>query len=145
MHYLHASLTESMRLYPPVPHEFKTAAADVLPDGTPIAKGAVLLLQIYAMGRSENIWGSDCLAFRLERFRQDGSFVPPSPFAYPVFLALLRMCLVMDMAMMQMKLVAATLLRRYRFVVRDGHRVNTVYSLAMRIKEGLPVYVRRGV
>lgn len=145
MHYLHAALTESMRLYPPVPQELKEAVADdVLPDGTAIAKGQAVSFHVYAMGRNESIWGSDCLAFRPERFlSRTGSFVAPSPFDYPVFLAGPRMCLGMDMAMMQMKLIAATLLCRYVFVVEEGHCAKGALSMTMKIEEGLPVYVRR--
>ncbi|KAH9322703.1 hypothetical protein KI387_017342, partial [Taxus chinensis] len=40
MNYLHASICESMRLYPPVPSDTKEALQDdVLPDGTTVRKG----------------------------------------------------------------------------------------------------------
>ncbi|KAG0559051.1 hypothetical protein KC19_10G074900 [Ceratodon purpureus] len=144
MHYLHAALTESMRLYPPVPMDSKQAAGDdVLPDGTVISKGILTVFNMYAMGRNETIWGSDCLEFRPDRFLRDGIFVPPSPFAYPIFQAGPRICLGMDMGMMQMKLIAATLIRRYVFVVREGHCAHYGWSLTMKIVKGLPVYVRR--
>lgn len=144
MHYLHAALIESMRLYPPVPDDSKEAAADdVFPDGTVVPKGTVISFHIYAMGRNERIWGSDCLVFRPERFLRDGVFVPPNPFDYPVFLAGPRMCLGMDMGMMQMKLVAVTLVSRYVFAIREGHRANHDLSVTMKILGGLPVYARR--
>lgn len=144
MHYLHAALTEAMRLYPPVPEDSKAAAVDdVWPDGTVVAKGTVVAFHIFAMGRNESTWGPDCLEFRPERFLRDGVFVPPSPFEYPVFQAGPRTCLGMDMAMMQMKLVAATLISQYVFVVKKGYRANYDLSLTMKIVEGLPVHVRR--
>lgn len=100
------------------------------------------MVQIYAMGRNESIWGADCLQFLPERFLREGSFVPPSPFAYPVFLAGPRMYMGMNMAMTQMNLIAATFLHRFVFVVREGHRAEDHRSATMKIKEGLPVYVR---
>lgn len=144
MHYLHAALIESMRLYPPVPNDSKQSAADdVFPDGTVIPKGTLISFHIYAMGRNEKIWGSDCLAFQPERFLRDGIFVAPNPFDYPVFLGGPRMCLGMDMGMMQMKLVGATLMSRYEFVVGEGYRANHDLSMTMKIVGGLPVHVRR--
>ena len=144
MHYLHAALTESMRLYPPVPDDSKEAAVDdVFPDGTIIPKGTRVSFHIYAMGRSESIWGPDWPEFRPERFLHDGVFVPPDPFNYPVFQAGPRICLGKDIAMVQMKLVAATLLSRYVFTVREGHRANHDWSLTMKILEGLPVTIKR--
>ncbi|KAG0555841.1 hypothetical protein M758_11G006400 [Ceratodon purpureus] len=144
MHYLHAALMESMRLYPPVPDDSKEAAVDnVFPDGTIIPKGIRVSFHMYAMGRSESIWGPDWSEFRPERFLQDGVFVPPNPFTYPVFQAGPRICLGKDIAMVQMKMVAATLLSRYAFVVREGHRANHDWSMTMKILEGLPVTVKR--
>lgn len=55
--YLHAALSESMRLYPSVPIDNKDVTAnDVLPDGTFVRKGTRLMYSIYSMGRMESIW-----------------------------------------------------------------------------------------
>jgi cytochrome P450 len=68
MHYLDAAMTESMRLYPPVPFDPKLAMEeDTWPDGTHIPKDSVVAYAPYAMGRMEQLWGSDCLQFKQER------------------------------------------------------------------------------
>ncbi|KAI7980910.1 Cytochrome P450 94A1 [Camellia lanceoleosa] len=60
MGYTHATLSESMRLYPPVPADGKEAIDDdVLPDGTVIKKGTRVAYHLYAIGQSEKLWGSD--------------------------------------------------------------------------------------
>ena len=106
MHYLHAAITEAMRLYPPVPismHHCKQD--DVLPDGTFVGKGWSLNHSVYAMSRLEGLWGKDCEEFRPERWlRKDGTFQPESPFRFPVFHAGPRMCLGKELAYIQMKL-----------------------------------------
>ena len=64
MVYTHAALSESMRLYPPVPLDSKEAADDdVLPDGTVVKRGMRVTYHVYAMGRSERLWGSDWAEF----------------------------------------------------------------------------------
>ncbi|XAR48312.1 hypothetical protein NMG60_11031083 [Bertholletia excelsa] len=69
MQYLQAAISESMRLYPPVPVDTKACTNDdVLPDGTVIEKGWFLTYHTYAMGRMESIWGSDCYQFKPERW-----------------------------------------------------------------------------
>ncbi|KAI7980915.1 Cytochrome P450 94A1 [Camellia lanceoleosa] len=69
MVYTYASLSESMRLYPPVPIDSKKVIDDdVLPDGTVIKKGTSVAYHPYAMGRSEKLWGRDWAEFRLERW-----------------------------------------------------------------------------
>ncbi|XP_016537997.2 cytochrome P450 704C1 isoform X3 [Capsicum annuum] len=69
MHYLHATLTETLRLYPAVPVDGRCADAyDVLPDGFHISKGDGVYYLSYAMGRMPYIWGNDAEDFRPERW-----------------------------------------------------------------------------
>ncbi|KAL3603529.1 hypothetical protein D5086_004388 [Populus alba] len=98
MVYTHASLCESMRLYPPVPIDSKVAKHDdVLPDGTVVKKGSRVCYHPYAMGRLEVLWGSDWEMFKPERWLEsaaDGankngkwSFVVAEDGSEPVFIA----------------------------------------------------------
>jgi cytochrome P450 len=142
MHYLHAAVTESLRLYPPVPVDGKMALEDdVLPDGTHIPKRTGVAYHPYAMGRMENLWGADCLEFKPERWLKDGVFVPESPYKFAVFQAGPRVCLGKDFAMLQMKLVAAGLLTQFTFSVPENFKPTYALSLTMPIKNGLPVRV----
>ncbi|XP_057820209.1 cytochrome P450 94A2 [Cryptomeria japonica] len=144
MQYLHAALCESMRLYPPVPVDPKLASKDdVLPDGTSVAKGTHLNYCNYSMGRMENIWGSDCLQFKPERWLKEGEFVGDNPYKFPVFHAGPRVCLGKAMAFIQMKSIVASVIHGFSFKVEDGIKCpDYVVSLTMRMKGGLPVTVR---
>ncbi|KAJ6708932.1 CYTOCHROME P450 [Salix koriyanagi] len=152
MVYTHASLCESMRLYPPVPIDSKVAKHDdVLPDGTVVKKGARVCYHPYAMGRLEVLWGSDWEKFRPERWLEsatDGankngkwSFVGRDPYTYPVFQAGPRICLGKDMAFLQMKRVVAGILRRFKVVpvAEDGFEPVLVAYLTSKMKDGFPV------
>ncbi|XBJ09504.1 hypothetical protein VPH35_014567 [Triticum aestivum] len=60
MHYLHAALTETLRLYPSVPLDNKECFSDdVLPNGFSVGKGDMVFYAPYAMGRMERLWGED--------------------------------------------------------------------------------------
>ncbi|XP_019107742.1 cytochrome P450 704C1 isoform X2 [Beta vulgaris subsp. vulgaris] len=87
MHYLHASLTETLRLYPAVPVDGRSALEDdVLPDGNTVKKGDDIYYLAYAMGRMPYIWGDDAEEFRPERWLdQNGVFQPESPFKFVAF------------------------------------------------------------
>ncbi|KAB5568291.1 hypothetical protein DKX38_002084 [Salix brachista] len=152
MVYTHASLCESMRLYPPVPIDSKVAKHDdVLPDGTVVKKGARVCYHPYAMGRLEVLWGSDWEKFRPERWLEsatDGAnkngkwiFVGRDPYTYPVFQAGPRICLGKDMAFLQMKRVVAGILRRFKVVpvAEDGFEPVLVAYLTSKMKDGFPV------
>ncbi|KAK8342168.1 hypothetical protein V6Z11_A08G219100 [Gossypium hirsutum] len=151
MAYIHASLCESMRLYPPVPTDSKRAVADdVLPDGTVVKKGSVVTYAPYAMGRMENIWGSDWEEFKPERWLQrdkagNWSFVGRDPYTYPVFQAGPRICLGKEMAFLQMKRVVAGTLRRFKVVptVEEGFQPVFVSYLTAKMKDGFPIKVEK--
>ncbi|TVU34748.1 hypothetical protein EJB05_16598, partial [Eragrostis curvula] len=148
MHYLHAAITESMRLYPPVPLDSLSCAADdTLPDGTRVGAGWTVTYSAYAMGRLVPIWGDDCLEYKPERWLgDDGVFQPASPFRYTVFHAGPRMCLGKEMAYVQMKSIVASVLEEFvvDVVGKDagGCVPEQVLSMTLRMKGGLPVQVR---
>ncbi|CAL4897004.1 unnamed protein product [Urochloa decumbens] len=150
MHYLHAALTESMRLYPPVAIDSQSCAADdTLPDGTHVGAGWSVTYSAYAMGRLAAIWGEDCGEYRPERWLgEDGAFRPESPFRYTVFHAGPRMCLGKEMAYVQMKSIVASVLEEFVVDVKKdaaGGVPEHVLSVTLRMKGGLPVQVRRRV
>ena len=145
MQYLHAAISESMRLYPPVPVDSKLCRNDdVMPDGTFVDKDWLVTYHTYAMGRMEKIWGKDCHEFRPERWLEDGVCRQESPFRYPIFHAGLRMCLGKDMAYIQMKSIAASLIERFEIdVLNKDMFPGYILSLTLRMKGGLPIRVRR--
>ncbi|KAL8162374.1 hypothetical protein V2J09_013863 [Rumex salicifolius] len=149
MQYLHAALSEAMRLYPPVPVDTKLCRNDdVLPDGTVVKKGWFVTYHAFAMGRMEGIWGKDCEEFRPERWMlaEDGSgsgFVckAENPFRYPIFNGGVRVCLGREMAYIQMKSIAASVLESFDLEVQVGKEKSPEYvmALTLRMKGGLPV------
>ncbi|KAJ1686913.1 hypothetical protein LUZ63_018303 [Rhynchospora breviuscula] len=145
MHYLHAALTESMRLYPPVPvNSAEALKDDVLPDGTQIKNKWFISYNAYAMGRMEANWGKDCLEYRPERWIDaDGTFQQESPYKFTTFHAGPRMCLAKEMAYIQMKSIVASILDRFVMEIDIKRRCpEKVMSLTLRMKDGLPVRVK---
>ncbi|GJM92823.1 hypothetical protein PR202_ga09327 [Eleusine coracana subsp. coracana] len=145
MHYLHAAITESMRLYPPVAMDSQCCKQDdSLPDGTFVGKGWITTYSAYAMGRVEDIWGGDCEEFRPERWLgEDGAFRPECPFRYPVFHAGPRMCLGKEMAYIQMKSIVACAFEKFRFRFLGGEQPGLLLSFTLRMKGGLPMQVNK--
>ncbi|RLN22881.1 cytochrome P450 94A2-like [Panicum miliaceum] len=149
MHYLHAAITEAMRLYPPVPINSRVAAAgDVLPDGTTVRAGWFADYCAYAMGRMPRLWGDDCREFRPERWLDGGGeFVAVDAARYPVFHAGPRACLGREMAYVQMKAVAAAVVRRFAVEPVRAARMEAPppyeMTVTLRVKGGLPVRIRR--
>ncbi|KAF7116611.1 hypothetical protein RHSIM_RhsimUnG0019200 [Rhododendron simsii] len=144
MHYLHAAISEALRLYPPVAINSKLSLNDdVLPDGTTLKKGWFLTYSPYAMGRMESIWGKDCLEFKPERWLENGVCKQETPFRFPAFHAGPRICLGREMAYIQMKSIAAAVVERFELdVLNGGECPEHIMSLTIRMKGGLPVLVK---
>eukprot|EP00249_Psilotum_nudum_P025690 c30477_g1_i1 orf=198-1796(+) len=140
MNYLHAALSESLRLYPSVPLEVKdSAGADTLPSGISIKKGGRVGISIYAMGRMESLWGKDCLEFKPERWLRGRTFKAEPTIKYMAFNAGPRLCLGREMAYIQMKSVSAAIIWRYSVRVVSGHPIAYRLSPTLYMKHGLLV------
>ncbi|KAH7681537.1 Alkane 1-monooxygenase protein [Dioscorea alata] len=137
MQYLQAAVSESLRLYPSVPLEFKEAIDDdIFPDGTFVKKGARVIYSLYSMARMESIWGKDCKEFRPERWLRDGMLISENQFKYAPGP---RLCIGKKFAYMQMKMVAANILLRYHVEVVPGQEVVPKMTTTLYMKNGLKV------
>ncbi|WOL12673.1 hypothetical protein Cni_G21440 [Canna indica] len=145
MHYVHAAIYESMRLFPPVQFDSKFCVEDdVLPDGTFVSQNTRVTYHPYAMGRMESIWGADCSEFKPERWLRGGEFAMESLFKYPVFQAGQRVCLGKEMALVEMKTVIVAVVGQFDFELVDGGRpVKFVPGLTATIGGGVRARVRR--
>ncbi|KMT12190.1 hypothetical protein BVRB_5g101370 [Beta vulgaris subsp. vulgaris] len=140
MEYLHAAISEALRLYPSVPMDHKEVMKeDVFPDGTLLKKGTKVVYSIYSMGRMETIWGKDCRQYKPERWIMDGRFINESAYKFTAFNGGPRLCLGKEFAYYQMKFTAASIIYRYRVKVTQNHLVEPKLALTMYMKHGLKV------
>ncbi|RDY09787.1 Alkane hydroxylase MAH1, partial [Mucuna pruriens] len=137
--YLHAAVSEALRLYPPVPFEHKSALkSDVLPSGHRINANTMIVYSLYSMGRMEEIWGEDCLKFRPERWisKTGGTIHVPS-YKFIAFNAGPRSCLGKDISFNQLKMIAAAILWNFRINLVEGHPISPGVSVILYMKHGL--------
>ncbi|KAK2653680.1 hypothetical protein Ddye_013536 [Dipteronia dyeriana] len=140
MQYLHAALTETLRLYPPLPADGKVCLSDdKMPDGFRVDKGDMVLYLPYAMGRMEFLWGNDVEEFRPERWLgESGRFHQESPYKFTTFQAGPRICLGKEFAYRQMKIFCMILLASYVFRLSDeNEEVKYDTSLTLAFDGGL--------
>ncbi|CAL5044890.1 unnamed protein product [Urochloa decumbens] len=142
MHYLHAAITETLRLYPAVPVDGKIADEDdTLPNGHRVIKGDGVNYMIYAMGRMTYLWGTDAEEFRPERWLVNGVFQQENPYKFVAFNAGPRICLGKEFAYRQMKIMAATLIHFFRFKLEDESKEPTYKVMfTLHMEGGLHLY-----
>eukprot|EP01114_Cavostelium_apophysatum_P023509 TRINITY_DN8882_c0_g1_i1.p1 TRINITY_DN8882_c0_g1~~TRINITY_DN8882_c0_g1_i1.p1 ORF type:complete len:516 (+),score=127.62 TRINITY_DN8882_c0_g1_i1:105-1652(+) len=145
MPYLSAAVDETLRLFPPVPVDIKTAVEDdVLPNGMRVPKGANVGWAGYGLGRSSVLWESP-LEFRPERWldvRENGGKVI-APINFIPFQSGPRVCLGMSLAYLETKIAAIRVLQRIHLRQDPDHTVILVPGLTLVAGDGVKMYVER--
>ncbi|KAF1321086.1 Cytochrome p450, partial [Globisporangium splendens] len=144
--YLEACLKETLRLYPSIPFIFRSACKPTtLSNGTFVPKGSNLGISTYSMGRMTYIWGEDALEFKPERWIDEatGKLRIVSPYKFSAFHGGPRMCLGMNLSMLEMKIVVAGVVSRFNIRTAPGQHVTYTTSLTLGMKGAFMVDVTR--
>jgi cytochrome P450 len=127
-------LSETMRLYPPAPVVSRTATEEVEIGGYPIPAGAEVVIWLYWTHHDPR-WFPEPEAFRPERFAQGvpaavkGAFLP--------FGGGTRLCVGKEFALMEARLVLATVAQRYRLELVPGQRIAPRFAVTLSPQNGL--------
>jgi cytochrome P450 len=139
LRYLDQVVKESMRLYPAAGFLFgREAVEDVALDGHVLRRGAWVFIAPYIIQRDPRNF-PDPLTFDPERFAPGRVDAIP-PYAYIPFGAGPRTCIGNSLATVQIVLMAATILQRYR-VILDQDEPEPEMEIVLRPRGGLRVRV----
>jgi len=140
MPYLHAVISETLRLYPIVLAPVKEAVRDdVLPNGFLCPKGVFIVGVSWCMGRNPKIWGDDALHFRPERWLEMKGNPPDHEFI--AFNSGRRTCLGKNTAYLEMKITLVKFLERFEFRSSDSDLVVHNPNTTLPMRDGFHVYL----
>ena len=152
--YLEASLLETLRLHPSVPHLARVALTDfdfgkITNDyenyNYKIRKGDEIILSSYAMGRLPWVWGDDALVFKPQRFYngETNKIIEYSPSKFPAFNLNPRYCLGKNMALLEAKIAVVSLFKKYKDITMVPNQ-NITYAIAAthHMKNGLKLVLK---
>lgn len=137
--FLEACIKESLRLFPPVPFIVRNSEETLDIGGYKVPDGTDIILLIYAIQRSEKYW-KDPNTFNPDRFATDGI---KHPFAYTPFSAGHRSCVGQVFAMLEEKIILASLLRNFEFEFDNTSVVDPETYVILRPRNGVYVRIRR--
>lgn len=138
MPYLEGALKETMRLFPAGTWTGRLAMRDFDLDSHRFSKGTWVLMSPYITHRIPELF-PEPYTFRPERWLS----IHPSAYEYMPFSAGPRYCIGTSLAMMQLKIALTMLLKRYRFTLKPGTRVDCVGFNSIRPKHGLPMVLHQ--
>jgi cytochrome P450 len=138
--YTEQIIKETIRIYPPVPLIPRTVMADTVVGGYRFVKNAGVLLASYAAHRNERYFPEP------ERFvpeRWDNDFEKNIPkYAYFPFGGGPRICIGNQFAMMEARLILATIAQQYRLAAVAGQQIEPISFVSLRPKHGIQMQPR---
>lgn len=114
MKYMDMVIEETLRLYPPAARLDRVASNDYTYNGIEIKKGQTVVVPVYALHHDPDLY-PDPEQFDPERF-SDASKKNRESVAFLPFGAGPRNCVGMRFALIEIKLLLASILSKYRFV-----------------------------
>jgi len=138
MPYLEQILSEVERLHPPASGGFRGVVKPFEFNGYHVPAGWLVLYSIMLTHKLADIYPNPT-QFDPDRFSQDRQEHKQKPFSLIGFGGGFRVCLGIAFAKLEMKIVAAQLLRSYEWEILPGQSLETVLIPTQRPKDGLRV------
>jgi cytochrome P450 len=136
---LERALDETLRLYPPAWIGPRRAVRTFEFEGATVPQGAPVNYSSYVSHRLRDVW-DEPHAFRPERWERRAA-LPKG--AYVPFGGGSRQCIGMRFGQLEIKAIAARVLREHRLELEPGHRLEVRQTPTLGPKGGLPMRVRR--
>eukprot|EP00250_Pteridium_aquilinum_P016186 c22989_g1_i2 orf=346-1971(-) len=140
-------LHESLRLYPPVPelgprvvasNDYKSLQLKSM-KGMQLPEGMSFAIPVLFLHRDKALWGDNADEFQPERFNEGITKACKHPCGYLPFSFGPRTCIGQTFALMEAKVVMATLLQHFRFHLSPTYRHAPLTAITVRPRYGVPV------
>jgi len=132
---------ETMRLYPPAPGVAREPIEDVIVGGYTVPKGSLISVNTYAMQRDARFF-DDPERFDPERFGRGWEERIPR-YAYLPFGGGPRVCIGNGFAMMETRLVVATMAQQIKLSLEPDQHVVPVQLVTVRPRDGIRMKLKR--
>ena len=139
--YTEMVVREAIRLYPPAPQFGREPNRDVCIGKYPVSRGSLVAVNTYAMQRDERFF-ADPERFDPERFAKGWEERIPR-YAYLPFGGGPRVCIGNGFAIMEARLVLATVAQRYRLSLEPGQDIKPVQLVTLRPNGPVRMRLRR--
>ncbi|RHZ54739.1 hypothetical protein Glove_423g12 [Diversispora epigaea] len=146
LEYLNAVVKETLRLDPPIPVALRVSNKDDFIDGYFIPKGTTIIIPINTIHKLPSIWGPDSYEFKPSRWLDPSISSPDSKinsnYSWIPFLTGTRSCIASKMALNEIKVLLAILIRNFEF--RDeGIKIKKRFSIVAKPDPDIKLWVKK--
>ena len=141
--FLDAVVSESMRVFPPVPAVARVVAEDDVLCDQKIPAGTTVVIHIAALQRLKSVWGPDAEEFVPERWldKSREAELAAAKWTYLPFISGTRVCVGQKFALLEVKMVIHALVTRFMFEPLPGFQWKKASLLAWRPTPGMKLVV----
>ncbi|GAB4832362.1 hypothetical protein Ancab_006378 [Ancistrocladus abbreviatus] len=136
---------EILRLFPPIPNLAKGSYKPrVLSIGHHVGPNTLILLSLLVMGRLTLVRGKDSLEFKPEKWiMEKGELKHELTHKFLTFNIEPRICYGKDVAFMETKAIAATIVHNYNVQIARGQDTRPTNAIIVKMKDGLRATIRK--
>jgi cytochrome P450 len=129
--YTEMVIREAIRLYPPGPSFAREPVEDVTIGGYMVREGSIVLVNTYALQRDPRFYADDPERYDPERFAPGWEERIPR-YAYLPFGGGPRVCIGNGFAMMEVRLILATVAQHYKLSLESSEEIKPVQLVTLR-------------
>jgi cytochrome P450 len=144
--YLEAVIKETLRLRPAAPLGTRVTDRDIVIAGDVlIRKGDNIGLSSYSMARNPRVWGPDAAEFKPERWidAKTGELISFPATKFLTFGVGPRQCIGMKLAMLNLRVLTANVIHRYKFDVDKSNDGTHISSVVLAMERPLLAKIER--
>ncbi|XP_057799317.1 cytochrome P450 714C2-like isoform X2 [Salvia miltiorrhiza] len=143
MKQLHMVIQETMRLYGSAPTLSREVQKDAEIGGLRVPKGVNVWTVVATLNTDPNIWGSDALQFKPERFQDGISGACKSPNCYMPFGFGQRVCVGQHLAMVELKMLMALIMSNFSFTLSPKYVHKPEMTTILEPKHGVNILINK--
>ncbi|CAM8998547.1 unnamed protein product [Rhodiola kirilowii] len=140
---LNMVIQETLRLYPPSSFVVREVFQDLKLKDILLPKGVNLRIPVPMIHQNPDIWGSDVHDFNPDRFSKGVLGACKAPQCYIPFGVGARICLGQNFAMMELKIILALILQRFRFSLSPEYRHSPSFRIVIEPRHGVNLLVQK--